>query len=143
MQNPREGHDPPLRLLVKTKTETQPAKKRSVPLLKNLRDSRLIGGCTFGVGGAPTLQSIVVARSFCLRVFAFPFGVVSDLSRASHPMMFGRGVPRKARIPRNGWNCQEQFWEFHTNQQLRSGKKLCALQTSLPLRGAGKYLKNS
>ena len=56
-----------------------------VPLLINcLRDSRR-SGCTFGVG-KPTLQSIVMVRSFCLRVFAFPFGALTGLFRANHPI---------------------------------------------------------
>ncbi len=45
---------------------------------KCLRDSRG-SGCTFGVG-KPTLQSIVLTQSFCLRVSAFPFGAANGLS---------------------------------------------------------------
>jgi len=49
------------------------------PLLRMyLRDSRK-SGCTFGVA-KPLLQSIVMTRSFCLRVFAFPFGFAFAIS---------------------------------------------------------------
>ncbi len=42
----------------------------------------LLHGCTFGVGD-PTLQSIVLIRSFCLRVYAFPFGAERSVSPES------------------------------------------------------------